>query len=117
LLELPFAVACQMDDIMRDVVIGGALALMRRALVIEALLAKDPAMLLLVVECPFLRAPIILAIIEHTTGFGMNAIEDDVDVRVLGVVVADVDRLVLAPAHSGEVAVGGLDHLVWRRLF
>ena len=42
----------------------------------------------------------------------MHAVQDDMHVRMRGVVVTDIDGLMLAPSHLGEIAVGGFDHLV-----
>ena len=58
-----------------------------------------------------LRPFSLLPIIERASGIGMHPVEDDVQVRMRGIVVGGIDGLVAVPAHRLEKAVGRRDHL------
>ena len=47
-----------------------------------------------------------------TAGLGMNAVQYDVNVRMVGVVVPDVNSLMLIPTHALQIAIGGLDYVI-----
>ena len=92
---------------------GVALLAVRAAVVLpHPLLAPDAPVLLLIGARPFLRAVPREGVVQHLSRFRVDPVEDDVEMRMRGVVVADIDRLVLLPSHVREIAVGRPQHLL-----
>ncbi len=81
-----------------------------------AVFAAHLAMLAFVFECPRLRAFLLTKIIQRAAGVRIHAVQDDMDMPVLGVVVADKYCLVLVPLHVFQECIGGFDHVLgcWR---
>ena len=76
-----------------------------------ALLAPYLILRPLVFECPGLRALLLAVVVERAAVLRVYAIENDVDVAMLGVVVPDIDRLMLIPTHVLHECIGCLDHV------
>ena len=97
-------------------IVVGARALILLLGVDLALLAPHLILRPLVFECPGLRALLLAIVVERAAVSRVHAIENDVDVAMLGVVVADIDGLVLIPAHVLQQRIGCFHHVLGRRL-
>lgn len=68
--------------------------------------------MLLISKCPDLRPLLLAVVVDGAPVLRIDAVQDDVDVAMLGVVVPHQHCLMSVPSHVLQERIGALDHVL-----